>query len=44
MRFEDWAKGITALAALPHVDVKLSGISAYCAPGTANQTTLAALG
>lgn len=38
--FEDWAKGITALAALPHVHVKLSGISAYCAPGTANQSTL----
>lgn len=38
--FEDWAKGITALAALPHVNVKLSGISAYCAPGTANQATL----
>jgi predicted TIM-barrel fold metal-dependent hydrolase len=38
--FEDWAKGMTALAALPHVNVKLSGISAYCAPGTANQGTL----
>jgi predicted TIM-barrel fold metal-dependent hydrolase len=38
--FETWAKGITALAALPHVHVKLSGITAYCAPGTANQTTL----
>lgn len=38
--FEEWAKGMTALAALPHVNVKLSGISAYCAPGTANQSTL----
>jgi predicted TIM-barrel fold metal-dependent hydrolase len=38
--FADWAKGMTALAALPHVNVKLSGISAYCAPGTANQGTL----
>jgi predicted TIM-barrel fold metal-dependent hydrolase len=38
--FEDWAKGITALAALPHMSVKLSGISAYCAAGTANQATL----
>jgi predicted TIM-barrel fold metal-dependent hydrolase len=38
--FEDWAKGITALAALPHVNVKLSGITAYCAAGTANQATL----
>ena len=42
--FDDWAKGMTALAALPHVNVKLSGITAYCAPGTANQGTLAALG
>lgn len=38
--FADWAKWITALAVLPHVCVKLSGITAYCAPGTANQTTL----
>ena len=38
--FADWAKGITALAALPHVSLKLSGITAYCAPGTATLTTL----
>jgi predicted TIM-barrel fold metal-dependent hydrolase len=38
--FDDWAKGMTALSSLPHVHVKLSGISAYCAPGTANQGTL----
>jgi predicted TIM-barrel fold metal-dependent hydrolase len=38
--FEGWAKGITALAALPHVHLKLSGITAYCAPGTASQATL----
>jgi predicted TIM-barrel fold metal-dependent hydrolase len=38
--FEAWAKGITTLAALPHVSVKLSGITAYCAPGTASQATL----
>lgn len=38
--FADWAANITALAALPHVNVKLSGISAYCAPGTANPATL----
>jgi predicted TIM-barrel fold metal-dependent hydrolase len=38
--FDAWAQGITALAAQPHVSVKLSGITAYCAPGTANQTTL----
>ena len=35
-QFADWAKGITALAALPHVHCKLSGISAYCPPGTAS--------
>jgi predicted TIM-barrel fold metal-dependent hydrolase len=38
--FANWAAGITALAALPHVVLKLSGITAYCAPGTANLTTL----
>jgi predicted TIM-barrel fold metal-dependent hydrolase len=38
--FADWAKGIDAMAALPHVHLKLSGITAYCAPGTANQATL----
>lgn len=38
--FEPWAASIAALAALPHVNVKLSGISAYCAPGTANLMTL----
>ncbi len=38
--FEAWAAGIDALAALPHVSVKLSGITAYCAPGTANTATL----
>ena len=38
--FADWAKGIDVLAALPHVNLKLSGITAYCAPGTANLTTL----
>lgn len=32
--FAPWAAGITALAALPHVMCKLSGITAYCAPGT----------
>jgi predicted TIM-barrel fold metal-dependent hydrolase len=38
--FSDWANGIDAIAALPHVHVKLSGISAYCAPGTATLATL----
>lgn len=31
--FDDWARGIDRVAALQHVSVKLSGISAYCAPG-----------
>jgi len=38
--FADWAAGIDALAALPHVHLKLSGITAYCAPGTATAATL----
>lgn len=38
--FDDWARGIDTLAAMPHVHVKLSGISAYCAPGTASASTL----
>ena len=38
--FDDWARGITALAALPHVQCKLSGISRYCAPGTASVALL----
>ena len=38
--FDDWAAGIDALAALPHVSAKLSGITAYCAPGTASVDTL----
>lgn len=38
--FDVWAKGIDRLAALPHVSVKLSGISAYAAPGTASAATL----
>jgi predicted TIM-barrel fold metal-dependent hydrolase len=31
--FEPWAADITALARLPHVHVKLSGITAYARPG-----------
>lgn len=38
--FTDWARDMAALAALPHVHVKLSVINAYCAAGTANLTTL----
>ena len=38
--FAEWAAGITAIAALPHVVCKLSGISRYCAPGTASVALL----
>jgi predicted TIM-barrel fold metal-dependent hydrolase len=31
--FDDWAAGIAALARLENVHVKLSGLTAYCAPG-----------
>ena len=36
----NWRKRISALAALPHVHCKLSGIMAYCAPGTASAETI----
>lgn len=32
-QWEPWATGITRLAALPHVNVKLSGLTAYCGAG-----------
>lgn len=38
--FEAWSEGMKAVAALPQVNVKLSGITAYCAPGTANLETV----
>jgi len=38
--FDVWADGITAMARYPHVVVKLSGVTAYCAPGTATVETL----
>lgn len=38
--FDVWAAGITSIATLPHVMCKLSGISAYCAPGTASAQLL----
>ena len=38
--FDGWAAGITAIAALPHMQCKLSGISRYCAPGTASVALL----
>jgi predicted TIM-barrel fold metal-dependent hydrolase len=34
--FEEWAAGIDAIAAFSNVVVKLSGITTYCAPGTAS--------
>ncbi|MCC7320750.1 MAG: amidohydrolase family protein [Rubellimicrobium sp.] len=39
--WEIWARGITRLAALPHVMVKLSGITAYCAPGADHAAAIA---
>ena len=38
--FDEWATGIDALSALPNVAVKVSGISAYCSPGTVSVDTL----
>lgn len=37
---EPWKKDITALAALPNVACKISGLLAYCASGTANLATI----
>lgn len=39
--FDSWRDGIDAMARLDNVTLKLSGISAYAAPGTANAETLA---
>lgn len=36
-----WARGITRLAALPHVNVKLSGVTTYCAPGADHAAAVA---
>jgi predicted TIM-barrel fold metal-dependent hydrolase len=38
--WEVWKAGIEAVAAFPNVVVKLSGITAYCAPGTATAALL----
>ena len=38
--FEGWRQGVTALAAMPNVIAKLSGVFAYCAPGTATLATV----
>jgi predicted TIM-barrel fold metal-dependent hydrolase len=37
---DPWREGITRLASLPHVNVKLSGITAYTAPGDWDLSTL----
>lgn len=38
--FDAWRSGIAALAAEPNVVAKLSGVFAYCAPGTATLATV----
>ena len=38
--FDSWAAHIINLAALPNIYCKLSGITAYCTPGTASIETL----
>jgi predicted TIM-barrel fold metal-dependent hydrolase len=38
--FEPWRQGVTALAVRPNVVAKLSGVLAYCAPGTATLATV----
>ncbi len=38
--FKSWAGNITALAALPHVHVKMSGITPYCRPEQLNEAGL----
>ncbi|WP_204934366.1 amidohydrolase family protein [Roseibium sediminis] len=37
---DPWRANMTALASLPNVNCKLSGILAYCAPGTASLETI----
>ncbi len=39
--FDSWALGIRAVAAFPNVVCKLSGITAYCAPGEAGEAAVA---
>ena len=38
--FEEWAAGITVMAGFANIVVKLSGITTYCAPGTASVALL----
>ena len=37
---DEWKKDITALSTLKHVTCKLSGLMAYCAPGTSSYETI----
>ncbi len=37
---EEWKKDITTLSELKHVTCKLSGLMAYCAPGTSSYETI----
>jgi predicted TIM-barrel fold metal-dependent hydrolase len=37
---DPWRRDVTALAAMPNVFAKLSGVLAYCAPGTAGLETV----
>jgi predicted TIM-barrel fold metal-dependent hydrolase len=39
-KLDAWKKGISALAALPNVSCKISGVMAYCVPGTAALQTV----
>ena len=39
-KMDEWKKDITALSELKHVTCKLSGIMAYCAPGTSSYETI----
>lgn len=38
--WDDWHAGLTAMVAMPNVVAKLSGVMAYCAPGTATLPTV----
>jgi predicted TIM-barrel fold metal-dependent hydrolase len=38
--FDNWAASMTALARLDNISVKMSGVTAYCAPGSANARTI----
>jgi predicted TIM-barrel fold metal-dependent hydrolase len=39
--FDSWAASMTDLAEIDNIAVKMSGITAYCAPGTASAATVA---